>query len=141
LNRTTQSHRQGLELSADANLDAWTLAASYTYTDAEENSLAEIRRARHLASFNATYDFGDASLGLGLRYNGEQQDSEFIFATPADTVTLDPYLLVNVYGSYRLTQNLEAFARVENLLDEQYEDVFSFRAPGVSAYAGVRFSM
>ena len=141
LNRTTQSHRQGLELSADANLDAWTLAASYTYTDAEENSLAEIRRARHLASFNATYDFGDASLGLGLRYNGEQQDSEFIFATPADTVTLDPYLLVNAYGSYRLTQNLEAFARVENLLDEQYEDVFSFRAPGVSAYAGVRFSM
>jgi vitamin B12 transporter len=140
-NRTTDSSRQGLELSADARLDAWTLAASYAWTNAEENGLAEIRRPEHIASLNATYDFGNASLGLGLRYNGEQQDSEFIFATPEDTVALDPYLLVNLYGTYRLTDRLEVFARVENLLDEQYEDVFSFRAPGVSAYAGMRFTM
>ena len=140
-NRSTQSQRRGLELSADATLDAWTLAAAYTWTDADENGLKEIRRPEHIASFNATYDLGDASVGLGLRYNGEQQDSEFIFATPQDTVSLDPYLLVHLYGTYRLSDNLEAFARVENLLDEQYEDVFSFRAPGVSAYAGVRFSM
>lgn len=140
-NRTTDSSRQGIELSADARLDAWTLNASYTWTNAEENGLAEIRRPEHIASFNASYDFGNASLGLGLRYNGEQQDSEFIFATLQDTVSLDPYLLVNLYGTYRLSDNLEAFARVENLLDEQYEDVFSFRAPGVSAYAGIRFTM
>lgn len=140
-NRTTESRRRGLELSADATLDAWTLAAAYTWTDAEENGLKEIRRPQHIASFNATYDLGDASLGLGLRYNGKQQDSEFIFATPQDTVALDPYLLVNLYGTYRLSDNLEAFARVENLLDEKYEDVFSFRAPGVSAYAGIRFTM
>ena len=140
-NRTTDSSRQGIELSADARLDAWTLNASYTWTNAEENGLAEIRRPEHIASFNASYDFGNASLGLGLRYNGEQQDSEFIFATLQDTVSLDPYLLVNLYGTYRLSDDLEAFARVENLLDEQYEDVFSFRAPGVSAYAGIRFTM
>jgi vitamin B12 transporter len=140
-NRATDSSRKGLELSADARLDAWTLAASYTWTNAEENGLAEIRRPEHVASLNAAYDFGNASLGLGLRYNGEQQDSEFIFATPEDTVALDPYVLVNLYGTYRLTDKLELFARVENLLDEQYEDVFSFRAPGVSAYAGVRFTM
>lgn len=76
-----------------------------------------------------------------MRYNGEQQDSEFIFATPADVVTLDSRVIVNVYGTWRLTDGLEAFARVENLLDERYEDVFSFRAPGVSAYAGIRFTM
>jgi vitamin B12 transporter len=140
-NRATDSSRKGLELSADTRLDAWTLAASYTWTNAEENGLAEIRRPEHIASLNAAYDFGNASLGLGLRYNGEQQDSEFIFATPEDTVALDPYVLVNLYGTYRLTDKLELFARVENLLDEQYEDVFSFRAPGVSAYAGVRFTM
>ena len=140
-NRTTDSSRQGIELSVDARLDAWTLNASYTWTNAEENGLAEIRRPEHIASFNASYDFGNASLGLGLRYNGEQKDSEFIFATLQDTVSLDPYLLVNLYGTYRLSDNLEAFARVENLLDEQYEDVFSFRAPGVSAYAGIRFTM
>jgi vitamin B12 transporter len=94
-----------------------------------------------MASANATYNFSNASLGLGVRHTGEQQDSEFIFATPQDTVALDPYVLVNLYGTYRLTDNLEAFGRVENLLDERYEDVFSFRAPGMSAYAGIRIRM
>lgn len=140
-NRTTDSHRRGLELAADAALDAWALAASYTWTDAEEDGRSEIRRPEHVAALNATYSFSNASLGLGVRYNGEQQDSEFIFATPEDTVALDAYVLVNLYGTYRLTDNLEAFARVENLLDERDQDVFSFRAPGRSAYAGVRIRM
>jgi vitamin B12 transporter len=140
-NRTTESHRQGLELAADASLGAWTMAASYTWTDAEEDGRSEIRRPQHLASVNVTYNFSNASLGLGARYTGEQQDSEFIFATPQDTVALDPYVLVNLYGTYRMTDNLEAFGRVENLLDERYEDVFSFRAPGMSAYAGIRIRM
>jgi len=140
-NRTTDSHRQGLELAGDARLGAWTLAASYTWTDAEEDGRSETRRPQHLASINATYTFSHASLGLGVRYNGEQQDAEFIFTTPEDTVSLDPYVLVNLYGTHRLTEDLEAFARVENLFDEHYEDAFSFRAPGRSAYAGIRIRM
>ena len=30
--------------------------------------------------------------------------------------------------------------RVENLLDEDYEQIFSFRSPGIGAYAGLRLS-
>jgi len=29
--------------------------------------------------------------------------------------------------------------RVENLLDETYEDVFGFRASGIGAYVGIGF--
>ena len=38
-----------------------------------------------------------------------------------------------------MTDRLSLFGRVENLLDETYEDVFGFRASGVSAYIGVGF--
>ena len=141
-NRTNESERQGLELTADASLGDWSIAAAYTFTDAEENGLEEIRRPRHAGSLNIAYQVSDRGhLGLGVRFNGEQQDNEFVFATPEDFVTLDAFTLVNAYASWQVTDNLEAFGRVENLLDEQYEEVFSFTSPGISAYAGLRFRM
>ena len=35
---------------------------------------------------------------------------------------------------------MELFGRVENILDEDYQEVFGFATPGVAAYAGVRFT-
>ena len=46
--------------------------------------------------------------------------------------------LVRIAGSYKLTDWLQAFGRIENALNAQYEEVFSFGTPGRAAYAGVR---
>ncbi|MEQ1752602.1 MAG: TonB-dependent receptor [Micropepsaceae bacterium] len=138
-NRSTRSTRQGIELTADVRLERWSIAAAYTYLDAKEDGIEEVRRAPHIASLNLSYDISpEAQLGMGLRYNGEQKDNEFIFATPADFVTLKSYTLVNVYASWNVTDRIEAFGRVENLLDQNYEEVFSFASPGISAYAGLK---
>ncbi len=51
---------------------------------------------------------------------------------------VDPYYLVNVDASYRLTQSVALFARVENLLNQRYEDVSGFLRPGLGVFAGVR---
>ena len=48
------------------------------------------------------------------------------------------FTLVNVNTSYELSENVQLFARVENLFDEKYEEVFSYRSPGIAAYAGLR---
>jgi vitamin B12 transporter len=37
----------------------------------------------------------------------------------------------------KLAEGINAFGRVENLLDEQYEQVFSFISPGRSAVIGI----
>jgi vitamin B12 transporter len=52
-------------------------------------------------------------------------------------VTLDDYTLVNLNARVTLGEGISGFARVENLLDEEYEQVFSFVSPGRSAVAGV----
>ncbi len=139
-NSATDSDRQGVELTLDAKLgDAWTLDAAYTYLDANEAGREEVRRPPQIASLNLTYRFLDrASAALTVRYNGEQQDNEFIFATPADFVTLPAFTLVNLNASYDVTDNIQLFGRVENLFDEKYEEVFSYRSPGIAAYAGLR---
>ena len=54
------------------------------------------------------------------------------------TVTsLQDYVLVNAKASYQISDHAEAFVRVENLLDQDYEEIWSYQAAGISAYAGV----
>ncbi|MBL9095643.1 MAG: TonB-dependent receptor, partial [Alphaproteobacteria bacterium] len=101
--------------------------------------LAEVRRPRHTASLNVAYRFlENAQATLTIRHTGAQFDNEFASSTPQTRAKLDAFTLVNIGASYELTGNLELFARAENLLDERYEEVLSYRAPGLAAYAGVR---
>lgn len=134
-----KSDRRGVELTLDAALgDAVTLGAAYTYLDADEDGVREIRRAPHIASLNLNYRFLErASATLSVRHNGEQDDTLFsLFGS--QPVSIKAFTLVNLNATYDLTENVQFFGRVENLFDEKYEEVFSYRSPGIAAYAGIR---
>jgi len=137
-NEPTESTQKGVELFANARLShAFSLDAAYTYLDAKQDGVEEVRRPKNIASVNLTWTAPNdkGSVTLTARYNGEMTDEEF---KNFSTVTLKAYTLVNLSGSYNLTDHVEVFARVENLLDEDYFEVFNFRTPGRAAYGGVR---
>ena len=140
-NRTTVSEQRGVEVSLGARLgDAWSLDAAYSYLDAEENGVEEVRRPRHIASAALTWTApGDkASATLVVRHNGATPDVAFTDPSFVPVrVELDDYTLVNFNARVKLTGQLDAFARVDNLLGERYEQVFSFVSPGRSAVVGV----
>ncbi len=142
-NRDTNSKRRGVEVSARANLGQFTLNAAYSYLDAEENGTREVRRPKHIASAALDWRMPDDSISAGftVRHNGAATDSAFTDPSfiPV-TVTLDDYTLVNLYGEVALTDKIRAFARAENLLDEEYEQVFSFVSQGRSVIAGISVS-
>ncbi|MBT5242042.1 MAG: TonB-dependent receptor [Rhodospirillaceae bacterium] len=144
-NRSGVSTRDGIEAAFRVDpLDAVSLSASYTYTDAKDDGGArELRRPRHTGSLNVTYRFAGnrAAVDFGLNYNGEMQDSEFIFATPETSVTLDDYVLGTLAASFDVTDRVQLIGRVENLFDESYQEVFGFASPGIGAYAGVRIRL
>ena len=139
-NRTTKSKQQGLEVALNFALDQqWHLAAAYTYLDAEEDGVEEVRRPPHMASASLNWDSPDSVLGANLtvRYNGRTADLAFTDPSFVPVrVTLDDYTLVNFNLRAQLAEGLELFGRVENLLDERHEQVFSFVAPGRQAVAG-----
>lgn len=143
-NRTTDSSRRGVELSLDARLGAgFSLDAAYTFLDAEEDGIEEVRRPDHVASaaLNWTAPSDAVSATFVVRHNGEAEDLAFTDPSFIPVrVTLDDYTLVNFYARVRLTDQIEAFGRAENLLDETYEQVFSFVSPGRSAVIGVSAS-
>jgi vitamin B12 transporter len=140
-NRTTVSEQRGIEVSLNARLaDQWSFDAAYSYLDAEENGIEEVRRPEHIASAALTWTAPDdaVSATLVVRHNGATPDVAFTDPSFVPVrVTLEDYTLVNFNARVKLTDTISGFARVENLLDEEYEQVFSFVSPGRSAVVGV----
>lgn len=140
-NRTTVSQQRGIEVSLAARIGPqWSLDAAYSYLDAEEDDREEVRRPEHIASMALTWSAPDdvASATLVVRHNGAALDDAFTDPSFVPVrVQLNDYTLVNLNARARLAEGISAFARVENLLGKEYEQVFSFVSPGRSAVVGV----
>ena len=144
-NRDTVSTQQGLELSLRARLGPqFSFDAAYSWLDSEEDGVEEVRRPANIASAALTWSaLNDAaSATLIVRHNGATDDVAFTDPSFVPvTVRLDDYTLVNLAAEVRLDDHLRIFGRVENLLDESYEQVFSFVSPGRSVIAGFLLSI
>ena len=140
-NRTTDSVQQGIEVALFALLGSgFSVNGAYTYVSAEENGVEEVRRPEHTGSLVLNWNAprGIAGANLAVRYNGEALDNDFTAGTfPAPTTTLDAYTLVDFNVRAKVTDGVNVFGRVENLLDEEYEQVATFVSPGISALAGI----
>lgn len=146
-NKDSDSKRKGIEAVFDARLGkSFTMIASYTYTDAREKdalgrSIVEVRRPRHMGSLSANYSFGQkrGNLNIKMNYSGTQQDDFFSPATyVAERVDIDPYTIVNLAGSWQLTDSLKLTGRISNLFDKEYEEVLGFVRPGRAVFAGLQ---
>ena len=143
------STRKGVEASATLNLTGnLNFGGSYTYTDSTENDgsangMRELRRPRHSGSLSAGYRFLNdrANLSLVADYGGTSTDIFFPpFPASSEIVALESHWLLDLTASYDINRNSKVFARANNLLDEDYEQVFGYRTPGRSAFAGIRVS-
>jgi len=158
LNLTTRTRQKGIELFGEARLGAVRASASWTWLDAPQSrdvlldpedptSLASgpvtaqaVRRPRYSGSVNLTYASARLPLSgtLTVRYNGRMKDIVLTPSYMALYADLPPFTLVNLNLRYRMTERFELFARAENLFDETYQEVFTFRTPGRGLHAGVR---
>lgn len=136
----------GVELTAQAEpLEHLHVAASYTFQNAEDADGKDlVRRPNHLASLDVSYRFLDerAQVFSSLQYNGARQDTTYDLSYTPGRTTLDGYTLVSFGGSYALVKDkVELFGRVENALDQDYQEVFSYGAPGIAGYGGLRLKL
>lgn len=143
-----KSHRKGIEASLQARItDDVDIGASWTHvesTAADDSGVQrrEIRRPRNIASVDARLRFADqrAGLYLGLVYNGNQTDLDF-GSFPAETARLNAYYLLTVTGTWRITPHVGIYARVDNALGDDYENVLGYAPPGTAGHLGIRVSL
>ena len=149
VNNEGVSKRQGVELTASVDLDAsLAISAAYTYTDSVQPNGAggyedEVRRARHTANLNLAWQATDLlQLTTNVQYSGSQSDEFFPpWPTPSQIVTLNDYTLLNVNANFSATDRLDIYLRLDNLLDDDYEEVFGYQTLGFGASLGLRFSL
>jgi vitamin B12 transporter len=95
-----------------------------------------LRRPRHKAALALGWQaLPPLLVTTTLRYVGERADVDRVtFAT----VDQPGFVTVDVAGEYALDQRVSLIGRVDNILDERYDDPNGFLRPGLGAYVGVR---
>ncbi len=140
-NIPSDSDIQGVELSVVLNpTQNLRLDGSYTYTDTDDGNGNElVRRPKHLASINSSYLLSNQKTRLtaGIQYNGKQDDYEYDVFWNTTQVSLSDYTLVNAAISHQFNEHIELFGRVNNLLDEEYEEVLTYGTMGINAMVGI----
>ncbi|MBI3885297.1 MAG: TonB-dependent receptor [Opitutae bacterium] len=133
-----RARTRGLELSGKFTLPgAIEARASYTYLEADNLSAGTrlLRRPRHSGALDLWHDFGGGfSAGTGLAFVAQREDVD---AATFATIDGEDYTVVRVYGAWQVTKRVAFKARVENLLNQKYEEVNGFPALGFGAFAGV----
>lgn len=131
----------GLEFTLDWRLnDDLLLGASFTSTKAEDAQGDQlVRRPRSKADLHASWAINKrASTLIELRHVGKRSDFDFVNFT--GKVDLDAYTLVNLGGTLQIGQHLGLSVRVDNLLDEDYDEVFGYTTPGATGALGLHLN-
>jgi vitamin B12 transporter len=129
---------KGIEANADIILvpGEWRARLSYTYMSATNESTGQPlpRRPKNKGGFALTY-MGIPNLEVEARviFVGERLDSAF-----APGVFNAGYMRADLRTSYRLSDNVQVYLRLENLTNERYEEVLNYGTAGRSLYGGVK---
>jgi vitamin B12 transporter len=128
---------EGLELSGDIDLGRVTLFGAYTLTDSEGPSGPSLRVPRHDLVLGAEAEIAERLSGmLSLRHVADRLDIDAGFAT----VAAPDYTVADAQLTYRMENGMEAYLRVENLFDEDYQEVLTYASPGRSVFVGLNAS-
>ena len=140
-----QSWARGAEASANLRITHYlAVRGAYTrlYTKIT-NSITPseigeelVRRPKNSGSVSLELTPKRWTLIAGGRFVGERQDNDFVFG-----VNRNPgYQYVFVNASYQATQHLEPFVRIQNALDQQYQEALGYSALSRTATGGLRIT-
>ncbi|MGZ9115274.1 MAG: TonB-dependent receptor domain-containing protein, partial [Brevundimonas sp.] len=122
----------GVELEGRARLGGgFDLSLAWAWADArDETTGARLLRVPEQAG-SATLGWTGARLSgaLTVRAEGDQEDVGGV---------REAFVTANLNGSYALSDGVTLTARIENLTDERYQQVFGYGEPGRSGYVGIR---
>lgn len=139
----TQGLESELEVRPATNL---RFNASYTYLDAENTGSSDItqlpgarlpRRPRQEIYVSGSYLwFGKLRTTAEAKWVNAREELNF----GGPNFDIEDYSFANIAAEYALNPHCSVFARVDNLTNEHYSEVFGFPALGRAAYGGVRVS-
>jgi vitamin B12 transporter len=141
-NLSGETKLKGTELSYEDTIEAANISynLNYTYLKTEDKDGKELpRRAKESANLVVDYyGLANTHIGTQISYIGEKED---LVGFPAKSVTLDSYTLVDMIVDYDMNQNLNIYAKIDNILDEEYQEITGYGTSGIAYYLGFRYKI
>jgi vitamin B12 transporter len=158
-----RSTAEGFELSVSARPNRWVrLDGNYTLLDTNLDAAADIfnsatgalirnpeiglplyRRPRNSGSVSLAFTGDKFNANLDGLFIGKRRDFDPAYFSRFDLrgrpIYNGGYAKLDLAGSYRLNSFISLFARVENLLNQDYEEVLGYPAYRLNFSAGMRF--
>ncbi|MBL9200503.1 MAG: TonB-dependent receptor [Opitutaceae bacterium] len=135
-----RARTRGAEVSAQLGLaGAWDARVAYTYLEAENLTTNSrlLRRPRHRASADAWRDLGRGwTVGAGVAFAARRRDVD---ARTFRQIDAEDFNVARLHAAWQATPRLAFKARLENLLNENYEEVNGYPALGRGAFGGVEW--
>ena len=127
-----QARIDGQELSYAGDFGNKHINASLTFQNPRNALTGQLlsRRAKEFGSIAASHDFGTWNVGAEVRFSGPRQDG---------ANTLKGYQLFNLTAQYQLDPNLKLSARVGNLFNRNYSEVYSYNTLGRTLFVGLSY--
>lgn len=134
---------KGVELVASASIGRQLIVtANYTMMDAKNDVRGDVNFDRQLprrpretlnADITWTSTFG-LTTTIAVQNSGRSYDNAF------DMSVLDGYTLVDLRGSYQISDACQLYGRIENLFDEEYQTARHYGSLGRGGFAGFRLN-
>lgn len=129
------SFSKGIELIGEFPINEQvSLTANYTYNDSESaDGIQRIRAPKHSTNVGVQVTPLDGKLivNLNARFARDIQDER--------SGPVDDFDVVDLGANYKVTPQLDVYGRIENLLDEDYEEIPTYETSGRAGYVGVRY--
>jgi vitamin B12 transporter len=124
---------RGAQLSYEYRGDGFSVRTELVKQRADNADTGErlLRRAEETASLTYTRDIGVHRLGLSIVASGDREDYA--------GVRLAGYVLANLTGQIRLNDGWTLNARIENLLDSEYQTAENYRMQQRGAFVELKY--
>jgi len=127
------SNSRGVELTAEVPLgERLRFNGNYTHNATERpDGTQRLRRPENQLNLGLLYTdiSGRYNLNAFYRYQSDAIDS----ASP-----LEDFGVLDITASYQISANLRIYGRLENALDDDYQELIGFNTPGRAVYGGIK---
>jgi vitamin B12 transporter len=135
LQSTGISTSKGYEVAAVLPFGArWSLLLNWLDNEAlDAANQQRLQRPENLGNFGLRFRGADDRLGFIANYRVARGSID------AGNVAVDDYEVLDLSLTFDATEAFQFFARVENALDEEYQEVVGYNTAEKSFYGGIRF--
>ena len=133
---------KGLSLTSDWAIDNYLFGGSYDYQQAEDNSGGSNDgnylpyRPEHKGLVYIGYRLPSLDIRAEYQYVGNYYSR----ITNTEAQFVDNYGLLNISGSYELTDNLSMTARLNNITNEDYITDIGYNTDGINYFTSLTYN-